>query len=434
MNVTILPARNAYLVTSGKDFSLPPDKSIFHRILFIGSLSGSQIIIPIASQAIISEDIEATMGALTSLGVAIRLNEDKIELQGVGLHGLRKPLKPIDSRNSGTTARLLMGILAGQDFDSVLMGDESLSKRPMKRLADLLIEMGAEIEFPNGDGLPALIHGKKLQGKGITLPIASAQIKSALLLAGLYVEGTICVTERTPTRDHTERMLNALGVGGSDLPKVFTYNLPGDISSAAFLISAAILSRLNITLRNVGLNATRRRFLDILIDRGLHVSVTESINKFGELRATLEIEGSSFSGFKGYDFTAEDIALSIDEIAALAVVAAFYDGETIFRNAGELRKKESDRIRSITSNLASAGIEVMEYEDGFSVNGKTDRKIGKCEFDSYGDHRIAMAFSVLATRASEPVTIRNAEVVSISFPNFFDALGLMIGTERIERE
>jgi 3-phosphoshikimate 1-carboxyvinyltransferase len=292
--------------------------------------------------------------------------------------------------------------------------------------------MSAEIDFPKGEGLPVHIHGKPLQGKDISLPVVSAQIKSALLLAGLYAEGITNVIEATPTRDHTERMLKAFGASvGFDLPKTFTYELPGDISSAAFLIVVAILCKQNITLANVGLNPTRKRFLDIMIACGLQVSLPHNVIEHGEERATLEIAGSSFLGFNGYTFTREDIALCIDEIPAMAVLAAFFDGKTLFRNANELRRKESDRISSIAENLMRAGVGVEEFDDGFSVLGCNERQIGSCVLDSFGDHRIAMAVSVLALRAREAVTIRNAEVVSISFPNFFHELVRIVGKERI---
>lgn len=417
-----------------KDIPLPPDKSILHRILIIGSLTKSKITIPVREEEI-AEDIHSTINALRQLGVTIEITSDRILLSGVGLHGLQAPTILINCGNSGTTARLLMGVLAAHPFKSTLIGDESLSKRPMKRLADILNQdLGADIQTEVHGGMPVVINGRELHGTKIELPVASAQMKSALLLAGLYIEGEVIVNEPSQSRDHTERMLNVFDDDSFNAQKEITYHVPGDISGAAFFIVAAILLKKEIVLRNVGLNPTRTRFLDILKGCGLRYEINNLTEEWGEARGDLSIDGNSKVNLSDHIFTDKDIPLIIDEIPALAVLAAFCVGDTTIRGASELRKKESDRISLFVENLRNFGAKIDEYEDGFTIHGNSEWKPKGGSIRHGGDHRIAMAFAVMALRAREAVTIPNANVVSISFPNFFTAMSQIAGEGKIIQE
>jgi len=465
MRVEILPSHVARWNTSVRIDALPPDKSIFHRLLIIGSMSESKITIPISSIEEIPSDVFATILALESLGVPIEIYRSKIIVQGVGINGFHAPKHQINCANSGTTARLMMGLLAGQNFSSTLIGDTYLSRRPMKRLADILNnDLGADISTSDDGTLPILINGQKLHSANIELQVASAQMKSALLIAGFYADGEVSVTEPLQSRDHTERMLKAFGKGFTkqglknsiydyhfSTPPEFTYKIPGDFSSAAFLIGAAVLIKRDLLLMEVGLNNTRARMLPILeassatrvknpnsepSQKPTHYILTVEVwdiryDPWDEKFGNIDLFASQTSPVKPFIFFDDEAPIIIDEIPILAAIAAFCNGTTEFKNLRELRKKESDRISSITKNLKAFGASLEETEDGFIVHGNEDFIPAGGIIEHFGDHRIAMALSILALRAEEAVTISDAEIVSVSYPNFYKDLAMIVGKERI---
>ncbi len=433
MTVTILPAPNVETAPSRKDILLPPDKSILHRVLIIGSLTQSRVIVRNTSSVMIPEDVHSTICVLQQLGVQIEIESSSINLQGVGLYGFKAPIEPLDCGNSGTTARLMIGVLAGQTFDSTLTGDDSLSKRPMKRLATLLNDnFGAVMECLNGDGLPITIHNAKLHQSDNPISVRSAQIKSALLLASLYTDRKVSITEEVISRDHTERMLEGFGFYDKErsFPDDIEYFLPNDFSAAAYFIVAAILLRTTVQLQNVSLNPTRTRFLSIVRECGLVVTISNKRSNWKEDYGDIEVHGSSFTGISQYNFTDEDVSLCIDELPLIAVLLSQSKGTTTIRNAFELRNKESDRISAICENLRKFGVDVQEYQDGFSITGRADIHGGTV--NTFGDHRIALTFSLLGLVSSKEVTIPDAEVVSISFPTFFEELSHFIGNSRVQ--
>lgn len=433
MTVTILPASHVESASSRKDILLPPDKSILHRLLIIGSLTSSRITISNISSDMLPEDIHSTIRVLQQLGVQIDIRTSSVKLQGLGLSGFKEPNQPLDCGNSGTTARLMMGVLAGQRFDSTLIGDDSLSKRPMKRLATLLNNsFGANITCPAADGLPISIQGAKLHPSEETISVRSAQIKSAILLASLYCGGKVSITEEIISRDHTERMLEAFGFLDRShiLPDGIEYFLPNDFSAASYFIVTAILRRTSIHLKNVSLNPTRTRFLTILQECGLTVTILDKKSNWGEEYGDVQVDGSTFTGISTHNFTEEDISLCIDELPLIAVLASQSQGTTTIRNAIELRRKESDRISAICENLNVFGVDVEEFEDGFSITGRAEIHGGMVT--TFADHRIAMAFSLLGLVSSKEVTIPDTDVVSISFPAFFQQLSHFIGNSRVQ--
>lgn len=433
MTVTILPASHVESASSRKDILLPPDKSILHRLLIIGSLTSSRITISNISSEMIPEDIHSTIRVLQQLGVQIDIGAASIHLQGLGLRGFSEPSQPLDCGNSGTTARLMMGVLAGQTFNSTLVGDDSLSKRPMKRLATLLNDnFRANIACLGEDGLPITIQGAKLHPSREEIFVRSAQIKSAIILASLYSGSEVSIKEEVISRDHTERMLEAFGFldGSQILPDEVEYFLPNDFSAASYLVVASILCRTSILLKNVSLNKARTRFLTILQECGLTVSILDKKSNWGEEYGDIEVDGSTFTGISKHDFIDEDVSLCIDEVPLIAILASQSTGTTTIRNASELRKKESDRITAICDNLRRFGVQVQEFEDGLSVVGGAGIQGGTVH--TYGDHRIAMAFSLLCLVSSKEVTIPDAGVVSISFPAFFQQLSHFIGNSRVQ--
>src|SRR5581483_5987858 len=350
MTVQIYPAASHPAPEQPIEFAMPPDKSMLHRILFLGSLTQSHIRIPIHSIESISHDAVATVLALESLGVPVEITDDAIDLQGVGRHGLRSPSHTINCANSGTTARLLMGLLAGQPFECTVSGDDSLSKRPMKRVADLLARMGAHISSSATGTLPLTVHGNALRGTNIILPVASAQIKSALLIAGLYAQGETGVREPYPSRDHTERLLEALGFGiefgnrltihpetQPELPDELEFVVPGDPSSAAFLIAAAVLLRRRIRITNLSLNPTRTRFFDVLTLMGVELEATEITELWNEPRGSMTVFGDRTDELMPFEIDESDVPLLIDELPVLMVLALFAHGESSIRGARELR-------------------------------------------------------------------------------------------------
>ena len=419
---------------------VPGDKSISHRALMLAALAqGESVVRGLAP----GKDVRSTARCLRALGVEISLeaskasagNEDFMAIiGGVGLHGLRPPRAPLDAGNSGTTMRLLAGILAGQPFESVLTGDESLCRRPMGRIVEPLRRMGAQVESRDGHA-PLRIQGPpegRLRAISYELPVPSAQVKSCVLLAGLYAEGFTTVAEPVPTRDHTERLLARLGVPIQRCEHRVTIagpvkeeleplemRVPGDLSSAAFLIATAVLlPGSELLLRDVGVNPTRAGFLDALLRMGAPVEMLNEREEGGEPVADLLVRGAS--GLRAIELKEEEIPRLIDEVPLLAVLATQAEGVTVIRGAKELRVKETDRIRAIAFNLKRMGARVEELPDGLIIEGP--QRLRGARLESFNDHRIAMAFAVAGLVAAGETIIEGAEWAGVSYPSFFEAL------------
>jgi 3-phosphoshikimate 1-carboxyvinyltransferase len=404
----------------------PGDKSISHRYAILTSIAEGPSEIHFFSS---SADCHSTLSCLEKLGVRIDRKADVVTIHGRGLEGLRAPAADLDAGNSGSTMRMLAGILAGQTFRSALVGDASLSRRPMKRVVDPLVRMGARVETAEG-GLPPLrIEGCALKPIRYELPVASAQVKSAVLFAGLLAEGETEVIEPLVTRDHTEIALEQMGAeiarhqrtiavrGKARLTGKKLY-VPGDLSSAAyFLVAALLVPESNLVLQNVGLNPTRTAVLDVLASMGARAKIlnVEMIN--GELLGDVHVESSRLAGG---EIPPETIPGLIDELPVLAVLGSQTEQGLSFHGAAELRVKESDRLSVVAENLRRMGAEVSEFSDGLSVAGR--QKLRGAEIDSHGDHRIAMAFAVAGLVAQGSTVIRDSAAVDISFPNFFELL------------
>ncbi|MEO6269083.1 MAG: 3-phosphoshikimate 1-carboxyvinyltransferase [Lautropia sp.] len=406
---------------------VPGDKSISHRAIMLGSLAEGTTRV---SGFLEGADALATMNVFRDLGVAIEGPVDgNVSIAGAGLHGLKAPARALECGNSGTSMRLLSGLLAGQRFESRLVGDASLSRRPMRRVIDPLAQMGARID--SNDGRPPLLVRPVagLTAAHVRLQVASAQVKSALILAGLYAQGTTRVTEPAPTRDHTERMLAAFGVtvgrDGADIAiaggqalAACGIDVPADISSAAFfLVAASICPGADLQLHHVGMNPTRTGVLQIL--RAMGADITESGQRTigGEPVADLRVRSA---GLKGIEIPPEWVPLAIDEFPVLFVAAACADGVTLLRGAEELRVKESDRIAVMADGLAALGLPVEATVDGMRIEGRGGQAtpFAGGTVDSHGDHRIAMSFAVAALRASAPIRILDTANVDTSFPGF----------------
>jgi len=406
---------------------MPGDKSISHRYAMLGAIAeGSSEIHNFATSA----DCQSTLDCLKKLGVQIDRREDVVFIQGVGLAGLKPPTSVLDAGNSGSTMRMLAGILAGQPFRSVLVGDASLSRRPMKRIIEPLTAMGARIRSAAGGMPPLEIEGGTLHPIRYELPVASAQVKSAVLLAGLFAEGETEVIEPIPTRDHTEIALEQMGAeigrhgctiavrGRARLEGRKLY-VPGDISAAAFFLAAGLmLPESNLVLQNVGLNPTRTAVLDLLIPMGGRVKVLNVEITNGELFGDLHVEPSPL---QGGEIPPQAVPGLIDELPVLAVLGTQTERGLSFHGAAELRVKESDRIAAVAENLRRMGAEVEEFPDGLRVAGR--QKLRGAEIDSRGDHRIAMAFAVAGLVAQGTTLIRDSGCVDVSFPEFFETLG-----------
>lgn len=391
---------------------VPGDKSISHRSLLLSAIAQGNSRI---EGLLMGEDNLATMAALESMGVEIKkIGETDFEVQGVGLHGLKAPSKKLDLGNSGTGMRLLVGLLAGQDFDSEIVGDASLMKRPMKRIVDPLTQMGAKIEMSSKGTPPLKISGgQPLKGIDYVMPMASAQVKSCLLLAGLYAEGETRITEPAPTRDHTERMLKVFGYPG--MLKGTTIQVPADISSAAFfMVAASIIPDSNIVLKDVGVNPTRIGVITILKAMGANIVLENERTMSGEPVADIQIQSATL---KGIEIPIKHVPLAIDELPVIMIAAACADGKTILKGAEELRVKETDRIAAVAEGLTKLGIEVETQKDGMIVQGG---KFVGGEVNSFGDHRMAMAFAVAGTVATDSVMIRDCANVETSFPGFVE--------------
>ena len=409
--------------------SVPGDKSVSHRALMLGSIADGRTDI---SGFLAGDDCLATLAAISAMGIRIEQpTATDVVIHGAGLHGCRKPDGPLDLGNSGTAMRLMVGLLSGQKFSSTLTGDSSLTSRPMQRVITPLAEMGARIESDNGRP-PLTVRGQtSLQPIDYVLPVASAQVKSAILLAGLYANGTTKVVEPAVTRDHTERMLESMGVTvrssgnsisieGGQTPHACHVAVPGDLSSAAFVILAALISeQANVLIENVGVNPTRTGVIDILQSMGADIQL-ESPRLLGqEPVADVRVRASRLYGGP---VDPALVSLAIDEFPALFVAAAAAHGKTTFTGIGELRVKESDRIAAMAAGLRALGIEVDESEDGAIVHGGS---LSGGSVESCGDHRIAMSFAVAATIASDVVTVHDVATVDTSFPGFCDCLAML---------
>lgn len=418
---------------------VPGDKSMSHRSIMLGSIAEGVTHVKGFLQA---EDALATLQAFRDMGVVIEgPTNGEVTIHGVGKHGLKAPQAPLYLGNSGTSMRLLSGLLAGQSFDCILTGDKSLSGRPMKRVTDPLAQMGAVIEATEKGTAPLHIKGQagKLKGIDYVMPIASAQVKSCLLLAGMYAEGDTSTIEPAPTRDHTERMLagfsypikqegNKATINANGKLIATEIDVPSDISSAAFfLVGASIAAGSDIVLNHVGINPTRTGVIDILRLMGANIEVLNPRVVGGEPVADLHVTASQL---RGIDIPEELVPLAIDEFPVLFVAAACAEGQTRLSGAKELRVKESDRIQVMADGLQILGVDAQPTEDGMIINGSP---IGSGEVISHGDHRIAMAFSIAGLRANGPITIHDCENVNTSFPEFKD-IAVQLGLNLVCRE
>ena len=416
----VRPARN---VTG--TLRLPGDKSISHRYAMLAAIAeGTTRLENFSTGA----DCASTLDCLQDLGVDLRRNQETVVIHGRGPK-LQSPTRPLDCGNSGSTMRMLSGILAGQEFTSEVIGDESLSRRPMARIIEPLEMMGVKIAAHKGGRPPLRVSGGHLRAMSYNVPVASAQVKSCLLFAGLFVEGETSVTEPIRTRDHGELGLRAFGaeltqagngarIKGKQKLHAIEAQIPGDISSAAFfLCAAALFPGAQLVIEGLLMNPTRTRLLDILIAMGVGISISQLEVLHGELRGTVTVEGRALGGTT---LAGADTAALIDEIPVLAAIAPYTSGGVEIRDARELRVKESDRIAAIATNLRVMGAQVEEREDGLKIPG--GQKLRGGQVDSLGDHRIAMAFAIAALRAEGETQIRSADAAVISYPGFFDAL------------
>ncbi len=426
------------------EITVPGDKSISHRAVMLASIAnGISEIDGFAT----GEDCINTIKAFRALGADI-IYGNKLVIKGNGLYGLKKPEDIIDAGNSGTTMRLMLGILAGQSFKTLITGDESLRQRPMMRVTKPLREMGAKVSGKSGGSFaPLTIEGGSLHSIRYNSPVPSAQVKSAILLAGLYADGETMITEPLPSRDHTERMLRLFGAdintpavsngtsraysiairGGQNL-KCKNFSIPGDISAASFFITAScIVPDSLITVTNAGVNPTRTGILKILVSSGAKIMLSNKKEESFEPSADITAEHGSMSPFH---IEAVDIPGVLDEIPILAVAAAAIEGESTIRGAGELRIKETDRIRAIAVNLKKLGVSVRELENGLIINGKSSFK--GAEVDSFGDHRMAMAMAMAALTSCGETTILNTDCINTSFPGFVDILRRIAPSADIE--
>lgn len=405
------------------EVEIPGDKSVSHRAVMFSALADGTCEV---SGCLMGEDVISTIDAFRAMGVAIdELGGGRIRVQGVGIDGLEDPRHALDLGNSGTSMRLLCGILAGAGVAATLTGDASLRRRPMLRVAVPLNEMGARIETADGGTPPlVLIPGGRLRAIDYALPVASAQVKSAVLLAGLYADGVTRVTEPAPTRDHTERMLGAFGVqlergdgqaaiaGGQRL-RAADVVVPADLSSAAFfIVGASIAPGSAVVLPGVGVNPTRTGILEIMAAMGADIELGHRRTCGDEPVADLRVRSATL---RGIDIPPHTVPLAIDEFPAIFVAAACARGTTVLRGASELRHKESDRIAVMAAGLRALGISVETYDDGIAIEGGTVRG-GRV--DAHGDHRVAMAFAMAALRATGPVIIDRAAAIATSFPEF----------------
>lgn len=410
---------------SGK-IRVPGDKSISHRSIMLGSLADGTTTV---EGFLEGEDSLATLQAFKDMGVSIEgPSQGKVTINGVGVDGLSASAKPLYLGNSGTSMRLLAGLLAGQSFSSVLTGDSSLSHRPMKRVADPLKQMGADISLREGGLAPITINPATLHGIDFAMPVASAQVKSCLILASLYIEGETRIVEPAPCRDHTERMLRGFGypvsINGSEVKikgggrlQACHIDVPADISSAAFfLVGASICPGADLTLQHVGINPTRTGVINILKAMGADIEFLREYEAGGEPVADIRVR---YAPLHGVNIDPAQVPLAIDEFPALFIAAACAEGETVLSEAEELRVKESDRIQTMADGLAVLGVKHAVKADGIVIQGMGPQgKFGSGTINSHGDHRIAMAFAMSALRASGSIKITDCNNVATSFPGF----------------
>ena len=400
---------------------VPGDKSISHRAVMLGSLANGVTEI---SGFLKGADCLSTIDCFRKMGIDIDINGENVTVHGNGLRGLKKPDEMLYTSNSGTTTRLLCGILAGQNFDTSITGDVSIQKRPMGRVVKPLSMMGAKIE---NEYCPLYITGTKLHGIDYKMPVASAQVKTAIILAGLYADGETVIHEIEKSRDHTELMLSAMGadltVDNLDITVKHTNDLtavnvdvPGDISSAAFfLVLGAIMPNSQITVTNVGINPTRTGIIDVLKDMGADITLENVHTSAGETVADITVRSSSL---KGTTVGGDIIPRLIDELPIIAVAAVFADGQTVIKDAQELKVKETNRIRAVVDEFNKCGIDITETDDGMIING--GKSIHGADFKTYGDHRMAMSLTVLAQLADGESTLDDSDCACVSYPTFFD--------------
>lgn len=403
------------------EVTVPGDKSISHRAVMLGAIAdGTTHIRGFLKGA----DCLSTIDCFRQMGIDIEVSDEVITVHGKGLHGLTKPQDILYTGNSGTTTRLLCGLLSAQPFDTDITGDSSICRRPMGRVTKPLSLMGADIE---NEYCPLHIHGKKLKGINYNMTVASAQVKTALILAGLYADGDTVINEIEKSRDHTELMLGAMGanitvnglqicVGKTDrlMPQEIT--VPGDISSAAFfLVLGAIMPDSDITIKNVGINPTRTGIIDVLLDMGANIEIFNERIATGEPVADIRVRTSKLKGVK---IGGAVIPRLIDELPVIAVASLFAEGTTVITDAQELKVKETDRIKAVTDELKKCGADIIPTDDGMIING--NKPLHGADFEVYGDHRMAMSLAIAAQLAEGPSTLSDISCVAVSYPDFFN--------------
>ncbi len=401
--------------------TVPGDKSISHRAVMLASLADGTSTI---EGFLMGADCLSTIDCFRDMGIDIEVTPERVTVHGKGMHGLKKPEKQLYTGNSGTTTRLLCGILAAQPFDVSMTGDESIQKRPMKRVTEPLARMGARID---GDYCPLTVHGGVLHGMDYQMTVASAQVKTAVILAGLYADGETVIHECEKSRDHTERMLSAMGadiktdgltitVNKTDKLSAADFVVPGDISSAAFfMVLGAVMPNSCITIKNVGINETRTGIIDVMRDMGADMTIENERCVNGEEVADITVKTSDL---KGTVIGGALIPRLIDELPVIAAAAVFAKGETVIKDARELKVKETNRIRAVVDEFSKCGIDITETDDGMIIRG--GKAIRGADFKTYGDHRMAMTLAVLAQRADGECTIDDEKCVSVSYPKFFE--------------
>ncbi|MGV3465787.1 MAG: 3-phosphoshikimate 1-carboxyvinyltransferase [Heyndrickxia sp.] len=410
---------------------VPGDKSISHRAIMFGAISSGKTIV---RNFLFGADCLSTISCFRKLGVKIIQEQNEITIYGGGWSGLQEPASILDVGNSGTTTRLMLGILAGRPFHSVVIGDDSIAKRPMNRVVLPLRQMGAKINGrENGNYTPIAIQGCSLKPITYELPVASAQVKSCLLLAGLQVDGETTIIEPASTRDHTERMIQQFGgeisvqnnqikIRGNQLLKGTVVDVPGDISSAAFfMVAAAIMENSEVVFENVGLNPTRTGIIDVLIKMGADITIEENANSSYEPVGTVTVKTSTL---KGIEISGDLIPRLIDELPIIALLATQAEGQTIIKNAEELKVKETNRIDAVAKELSQLGAHIVPTEDGMIITGKTTLHGGTVS--SLGDHRIGMMLGVAALICKGKVMLENYEAVEVSYPDFFEDLQTLL--------
>jgi 3-phosphoshikimate 1-carboxyvinyltransferase len=423
----IRPAR-----TISGSLEVPGDKSISHRYAMLAAIAEGPSEIAHFSAA---ADCRSTLDCFSNLGVKIDIQGDRVRIAGAGLGGLRKPRRTLNAGNSGTTMRMLAGILAGQEFRSTLDGDSSLRRRPMRRVMDPLAQMGARIQARDGGFAPLKIEGTRLLPLQYELPVASAQVKTAVLLAGMFADGITSVIEPVRTRDHTELALAEFGarlehdgrtirIHGRPRLKGRSLAVPGDLSSAVFFLAAAmVLPESNLVIHNVGLNPTRSAVLDVLGSMGAPVSLVSIRSEHGELVGDISVRHEPL---RGGSIEGDAIPQLIDELPAIAVLGPYTEQGIEIRSAAELRVKESDRIAVLVENLRRMGAKVEELPDGLRVAGRSAGWLHGAEIEPHGDHRMAMAFAIAALGAEGETVIRDAECAAVSYPEFFPTLERLV--------